>query len=182
MKAVIFRIYTTLEGKKKFLQGKVFKPNGYDYEIFYRDIYPKRSTLWKSRYEKPESESYNIDHLVFEWLLKEGIKEIHYYIIPKRKLLRIKTEKVDRHLKLGNVKQEKLNNHTQLFIPVNLFSKSSRDYSVPWIKSEININDLLKEKEEELFSGPIIPTDVKLQMYQKIKSYKPELAQQLTLI
>ncbi len=124
MRAVIYRIYTTSEGKKRFLQGKVFRPKDYDFDIFYRDVYPKRSTLWKTKFQKPESESLNIDHLVFEWLLKEGIKEIHYYILTKFKLLKIETEKVERHLKLGNVIKERLNNHTQLFIPIDLFEKA----------------------------------------------------------
>lgn len=182
MKVVIYRIYTTNEGKKRFLQGKVFRPAGYDFDIYYRDIYPKRSTLWKTRYEKPESESLNIDHLVFDWLLKQQIKEIHYYLVPRRTLLRIETEKVKRHIDLGNVKKEMLNNHTQYFIPQDLFKKSKRDYSTPWINNEVNINDLLKEKGEELANQPLIPPEVKLQIVQKIKNFRPDLAKQLSLI
>jgi hypothetical protein len=182
MRIVIYRIYHTPEGIKRFLQGKVFIPEGYEHHIYYRDVYPKRSTLWKTRYEKPESESYNIDHLVLDWLIKKDIKEIHYFIVPKRQLLRITIDKVERHIKLGNIKKETLNNHTQFFIPKDLFTKSKRDYKVPWINSEISINDLLKENEKEVFSGQLIPDEVKMKILKTIKSSNVQLASQLSLI
>lgn len=164
MNCVIYRIYSTPEGKKKFLQGKIFKPKAYNFSIYYRDIYPKRSTLWKTRYEKSESESFNIDHLVYDYLHKEQIKEIHYYILPKKRLYRVELDKVERHIKLGNVKLEMLNNHTQYFIPTDLFYQSNRDYTTPWITSEVSINDLLKEKQEELEKDEVIPTEVRLKL------------------
>ncbi len=169
MKTVIYRIYHSPEGVKRFLQGKVFAPDNYSYEIYYRDIYPKRSTLWKTRYEKPESESYNIDHLVLDWLIKQGIREIHYYILPKKRLLRIEIEKIERHIKLGNITKEMLNNHTQYFIPERLFTRSNRDYSVPWISAEISINDLLKEKDNELYNSQLIPDHVRAKLSQTWK-------------
>jgi hypothetical protein len=189
MRVVIYRIYHSPEGVKRFLQGKVFRPKNYKFDIYYRDIYPKRSTLWKTRYEKPESESLNIDHLVFEWILKQEIKEIHYYIVPRRQLLRIETAKVERHIERGNVKKEMLNNHTQYFIPKDLFNRSKRDYSVPWINGEVNINDLLREKDEELANSQLIPDEVKLKFYQAYKQIalkqktKPVISsQQLSIV
>ncbi len=188
MNCVIYRIYTTPEGKKKFLQGKIFKPKRYDYSIYYRDIYPKRSTLWKTRYEKPESESFNIDHLVYDYLRKEQIKEIHYYVIPKKRLYRIEIDKIERHIKRGNVKHEMLNNHTQYFIPTDLFHHSNRDYSVPWITAEVSINDLLREKNEELADTKLISTDVRLKLAeawknsQKAQKESISSSQQLSII
>jgi hypothetical protein len=156
MKTCIYRIYTNKDGKKeRHLQGKVFRPEGYSFDVYYRDVYPKKSTLWKTRYEKPESESLNIDHLVFDFLLKHGVKEIHYYIKPKRQLFAISLIKADRHVKLQNIKVEKLNNHTQLFIPYSLFTRKNRDYKAPWITAETSINDLLRQENEDLKNTPI---------------------------
>lgn len=176
MNTVIKRIYTTTEGKREcFLQGKIFRPRGYSFDIYYRDVYPQRSTLYKTRYARPESESYNLDHLVWEFLRKSEVKEIHYYLFTKAKLMAVEVERVERHIKLGNVTEEKLNNHTQLFIPKRLFTEKRRDYTVPWITQETNINDLLKEKEEE--RGAFIPYEVKLKLVAMMKS-KVSVAQQ----
>ena len=187
MRTVIYRIYTGPEGKReKHLQGKVFRPKGYDFDIYYRDIFPKRSTLWKTRYEKPESESYNIDHMVLEFLQKHGVQEIHYYIKPKFKLLTVSMKKVDRHIRTGNIKKEMLNNHTQYFIPENLFTWNKRGYAVPWITAQVSINDLLKVKNEEI-EQTAVPEAVRYQVYkmwqqEEIRKAQVTHSEQLTLI
>lgn len=127
--------YYKLNGKTKcYLQGKVFIPTGYDYPIYYRDVYRNKSRLWM------DDGAFNIDHRVFDHLKERGIPEIHYFDKDQGKLYVTTTKKVENALERGDGRKERLHGHTQIFPPKYVWEEREKDYSSQrFIRREISV-------------------------------------------
>lgn len=84
----------------------------------YRDVYPNKSELFRDR-------AWNIDHIVLNWLKKHGVNDVFYYDHKNNEAKHITVRRIDNALRCGRAKQEKLNNHTQIFVPRYLWSSKS---------------------------------------------------------
>lgn len=112
MKTALVRGYTNHLGKFKYYhQGKVFPLNEKD--VYYRDV-----KKWKARMFRDDT--WNMDHMTYKWL-KGKVKTVYYYWKDKKTMYKTTMRKIDNAIGNGVAHFEKLNNHTQLFIPIDLF-------------------------------------------------------------
>lgn len=133
MNAALFRWYTKQDGTKvKALQGKVFNLKGKD--IFYRDLKEHHGRMFK------HAGAWNLDYRTFKFLKKYRVKHIHYYWHFNKKLYTVTTRKIDSWIKRGKIVKEKINGHTQLFLPKEIFTQQKKDYTPPWLRREIDIS------------------------------------------
>ena len=153
---VLVRKYKTTEDKLvTYPQCKVFFYDGQ--YIAFRDIYPNKSQLFRDK-------TWNMDHVVFDWLRIHGIKDVYYYDCKRKRLFKTTIKKIENGLKREEVYKEKLNNHTQYFVPNYLFSIVINDdlliTSRKWIKSEIDVSwmsntfDKLEKREPDIYINP----------------------------
>jgi len=152
---VLVRKYT--DAYKQFVsypQCKVFFFN--DEFIAFRDIYRHKSQLFRD-------DSWNLDHLAFDWLKLHGVKKIYYFERKNRKLFKITIKRIENALERKEAYKEKLHNHTQYFIPRYLWSTNPAEKnevlvaSRKWIKSEIDVGwmantfDKLEKREPSTY-------------------------------
>lgn len=135
---VLVRKYRNAQGKLvSFPQCKIVEAAGEF--VAFRDIWGNKSQLFRDR-------AWNLDHVVFDWLKKYGIKKLYCCERKTNKLYRISLLSLDNALKRREAYQEKLNNHTQIFIPKFLFTINPPEAaevlraSRRWLTDEIDVS------------------------------------------
>lgn len=135
---VLVRKYRNAQGKLvSFPQCKIVEAAGEF--VAFRDIWGNKSQLFRDR-------AWNLDHVVFDWLQKYGVKKLYYREQKAGKLYRISLQSLANALKRKEAYQEKLNNHTQIFIPKFLFAINPPETdeviraSRRWITDEIDVS------------------------------------------
>lgn len=153
---VLIRKYTNADRQLvSYSQCKVIEVNGE--WVAFRDIYPNKSQLFRDK-------TWNLDHLVYEWLKIHGVEKIYYFDHKTGKLFKTTLTKIKNSLKRNEAYKEKLNNHTQYFLPRFLFSEvygETKNQILKearrWIKSEVDVSwmgntfDKLEEREPSIF-------------------------------
>jgi hypothetical protein len=152
---VLVRKYQTANKQLvSYPQCKVLQINGEF--VAFRDIYGNKSRLFRDN-------SWNVDHIIFEWLKLYGVKKIYYYECKNKRLFRITVQIIENALKRKDTYQEKLNNHTQIFIPRFLWKTNPSEKnevliaSRRWIKDEVDVAlmgdtfDRLEKREAEVY-------------------------------
>jgi len=132
----------------------------------FRDIYGNKSRLFRD-------DSWNLDHLVFDWLEIHGVEKIYYYEKKSGNLFRITTGEIRRAIKREEAYTEKLNNHTQIFLPRYLWATNPKekkdvlDASRRWVKEEVDVGwmqttfDRIREKENRFYISPEVKMRLK---------------------
>jgi len=157
---ILVRTYTDAQKRLvSYPQCKVFSFN--DEFIAFRDIYRHKSQLFRD-------DSWNLDHLVFDWLKLHGVKKIYYFERKTKKLFKITIKRIENALKRKEAYKEKLHNHTQYFIPRYLWSTNPPEKNEvlviarKWIKAEISVGwmgdtfDRLEKREPSTYINPKI--------------------------
>ena|SRR3990167_1003502 len=149
MRAALERGYTNADGKyKKYLQGKVFEVEGQT--VYYRDISPNRSEM----YGAYQFRSWNIDHMVYEWLREQGIEKMYYFEKKSGQLYRTTVRKVENAIGRGEAVKDKQNNHTQYFLPRHIFDQELKEEfeikteAGKYIRRVVNVADSMDRKVE----------------------------------
>lgn len=155
---VLIRKYTDAQKRLvSYPQCKVFQFNG-EYVAF-RDIVGWKSKLFRDN-------SYNLDHVVAEWLKLHGVKKIYYYEHKTRNLFKLSLLSLSNALKRGEAYKEKLHNHTQIFVPRFLWGVNPPEKnevlvaSRKWIKAEVDCSWLaetfnrLEKREPNIYINP----------------------------
>src|SRR3990167_3045473 len=138
---VLVRKYTDCQGQlASFPQCKVCSIDDDDNWFAFRDIYRHKSQLFRD-------DTWNMDHLVFDWLRIHKVEKIYYFERKSGKLYKITLTRIQNSLFRPNeTYKEKLNNHTQYFIPRYLWQVNPPEKekvlsaSRKWIKNEIDVS------------------------------------------
>lgn len=143
VRTVLYRYYQNNGELVRALQGKVFRPAGYDFLVFYRDIHEHKSRLWT------ENGAWNLDWRTFLWLEFAKVREIHYAWHKNGKLYALSVSRVRKWLNEGKLKVKDVGGHRQLFLPRSMFEERKLDYPVPWIRSETDSGRFVKVRVEK---------------------------------
>ncbi len=132
---VLVRKYTDSYGKLvTYPQCKIFKLDNF---VAFRDIWQNKSRLFRD-------DAWNIDHIILDWLKEFNVEDIYYYERKTKILYHITLRRIHNALKMGFAYKEKLNNHTQYFIPKTLWTTNPKEKfevlkkSNKWIKTEVD--------------------------------------------
>lgn len=151
---VLIRKYRSVGGwLKSFPQCKVVNVNGE--WVAYRDIYRNKSQMFRDN-------SWNIDHVVLDWLEKHGVDKIYYNDTTHKNLYQTTIKRVQNALDRGDAKKEQLNSHTQVFVLRQLFSLSSGEEESntlragkTWVSREYEI-DVARTENKPIESPHIV--------------------------
>lgn len=144
IEAALKRGYTNSQGKfTSYLQGKVIF---YDGEfIYYRDINRNASQLYRDN-------SWNMDHLIYRYLKENEIENIYYFEKKTNTLYKTTIRKVENSIGRDEAYKEKLNNHTQYFLPRGIFTRDNPEdgdikrLSNKWISRVVDVATQLDQK------------------------------------
>ena len=146
--------------------------------MFFRDVYKNKSELYRDN-------TWNVDHKVFDFLVENGVEDIFYCVErvwvklgnshkSGRIVYKITVSKIKKLLEKGQAYEEKLNNHTQIFIPKQAwFCEPPESHEVKkigrrWINNEIDVEKKIEVKPEII--------DISIPAKTFVDAYKQMLA------